>query len=147
KPIAGGVLGYDPYAEAPPGIAQLDLDDVIARSDVLSLHLPLTTETDGILGRQRRSLLPRGSFIINVARGQLIASGALLKRRHSGHVSGAALDVLATEPPACDRLARHPRVLVTPHVAYLSAESARDYVLSQAQNVVSIIMGTTGSSN
>src|SRR5699024_6686839 len=68
KPVVGGVLGFDPYAEAPPGVAQLDLDDVIRRSDLLSLHLPLTPDTADLIDEARLSLLPPGACIVNVAR-------------------------------------------------------------------------------
>lgn len=142
KPVVGGVLGFDPYAEAPPGVAQLDLDDVIRRSDLLSLHLPLTSDTSGFMDETRLSLLPPGAIVVNVARGQLIDPEALIRHLDSGHICGAALDVLASEPPAHDdRMITHPRVLVTPHAAYLSAASARDYVLEQARNVVAFSAG------
>lgn len=142
KPVVGGVLGFDPYAEAPPGVAQLDLDDVIRRSDLLSLHLPLTPDTADLIDEARLSLLPPGACIVNVARGGLIDPEALIRHLDSGHINGAALDVLASEPPAHnDSMIRHPRVLVTPHAAYLSASSARDYVLEQARNVVAFAAG------
>lgn len=146
QPIAGRVVGYDPVAAAraaaPAGVDQLDLDDVLRASDVVSLHLPLTEDSSRLLSRDKLALLPDGAFVVNVARGQLIDAEALLELVDTGRLGGAALDVLPVEPPpAGDRLINHPRVLTTPHAAYLSASSAADYVVGQAQNVIDFFAG------
>ncbi|MEO7131643.1 MAG: C-terminal binding protein [Dermatophilaceae bacterium] len=137
RPIVGRVVGYDPFVRAMDGVQWLDLDEVMRVSDVVSLHLPLSEETRALIDDRRLGLLRRGAMIINVARAGLIDHDALLDRLDAGHISGAALDVLPEEPPRPDdRLVHHPSVLVTPHSAYLSAASSRDYVVQQARNVV-----------
>ncbi len=137
RPLVGNVIGHDPVADRVDGIEMLDLDDLLAASDVVSLHLPLTDQTHHLLDDRRLSLLPGGAAVVNVARGPLIDAAALLAHLDSGHLSSAALDVMEVEPPgADDPLVRHARTLVTPHAAYMSAASVRDYVVHQAQNVV-----------
>ncbi|MCX4097024.1 C-terminal binding protein [Nocardia sp. alder85J] len=130
------ILGHG-HGPIPAGVTATSLDEVVARSDLLSLHLPLTAATAGLIDARRLAAMPPGAWLVNVSRGGLVDAEALADALDSGHLAGAALDVLDTEPPpAGDRLAGHPRVLLTPHIAYLSDASARDYVLTQARNVV-----------
>lgn len=133
----GRVVGYDPYASDVPGIERMSADEVLAAADVLSLHLPLTDETAGYLNAERIARMPRGATVVNVSRGGLIDAAALVAALDSGHLAGAALDVLATEPPAADDpLVTHPKVIVTPHSAFLSDASIADYVRLQAENAL-----------
>jgi D-3-phosphoglycerate dehydrogenase len=142
-PIFGEVVGYDPADFAVPGIERLGLEAVLRRADVLSLHLPLLSETSRLLDAQRLGMLPANARIVNVSRGALIDQAALLEALDSGRLAGAALDVLEVEPPdPSDALLRHPKVLVSPHVAFLSPQSEIDYVVHQAENVIA--MGRSG---
>lgn len=134
----GAMLGCDgPGRTRVPGVEMTSLDQVVARADIVSIHLPLRADTVRLFDAELIGRMRPGSWLVNVARGGVIDAGALADALDSGHLAGAALDVLDTEPPpAGDRLAAHPGVLLTPHVAYLSDASARDYVLGQARNVV-----------
>lgn len=137
RPLVARVVGYDPAAPAPDGVEKVDLDEVLAASDLVSLHLPSTDETRGMFDADLLAQLRPGVLLVNVSRGDLLVQEALLDALDSGQVGAAALDVLTLEPPKSgDALVAHPRTLVTPHVAYLSAASARDYVLHQADAVV-----------
>lgn len=139
-PLFGDVIGYDPASFETPGITRGSLEAVLEKADVLSLHLPLSDATHHLLDADRLALLPAGARIVNVSRGALIDSAALVSALDSGRVSCAALDVLEQEPPApSDPLLRHPRTLVTPHVAFLTDQSERDYVLHQAANVEALV--------
>lgn len=136
----GRVVGCDPYTGETPGIERMSADDVLAAADVLSLHLPLTDETVGYLDADRIARMPRGATIVNVSRGGLIDTAALVAALDSGHLAGAALDVLETEPPvADDPLLTHPKVIVTPHAAFLSDASMADYVRLQAENALAFL--------
>jgi D-3-phosphoglycerate dehydrogenase len=148
-PSAREVLGFDIRTDRPrtpghngllagiSGARVTDLDTVLSHSDVISLHLPLTDTTHRILDTAAFARMRRGVQVVNVARGTLVDPAALLAALDSGHVSAAALDVFDTEPPdPGDPLVRHPRVISTPHVAYLSDATEVGYVLAQAQNVV-----------
>lgn len=138
--IHGRVIGHDPALDAaawPERVERVQLGALLEQSDVLSLHLPLTARTAGIVDRAALARMRPGALLVNVSRGGLIDAAALVEALDRGRLGGAALDVLDVEPPAGDDpLARHPRVLITPHAAYYSDETARSYVLEQARNVV-----------
>jgi phosphoglycerate dehydrogenase-like enzyme len=124
-------------AAPPPGVELVGLDELLRGSDVLSLHVPLTPDTDHLIDAAAFVRMPAGAVVVNVSRGALIDPGALLAALERGHIGGAALDVFETEPPAPgDALIAHPRVISSPHVAYYSDRAALTYVLEQARNVV-----------
>jgi D-3-phosphoglycerate dehydrogenase len=138
--VFGRVVGHDPYVPAdrwPAGVQRLDLDELLARADVLSLHLPLTRESQKIVDAALIARMPRGATLVNVSRGGLVDHPALLAALDDGQLAGAGLDVLDVEPPPPDHPAlRHPRVLLTPHAAFLSDRSLAEYPLRQAENVL-----------
>jgi D-3-phosphoglycerate dehydrogenase len=145
-PMFGEVLGTDPMLpddddtrrmlEA-TGIRRVGFDELLASSDVLSLHVPLTDKTAHLVDAELLAALPAGAVLVNVSRGGLIDEDALLDALDAGRLAGAGLDVLTTEPAASDHPFRtHPRVVLTPHVAYLSTRTSRTYATKQAQNVV-----------
>jgi (S)-sulfolactate dehydrogenase len=124
------VVGYDPLvASADPawGLTRTDplpLDDLLARSDVVSLHLPLNDATRGLLGAARLALMKREAILVNTARGGIIDEGALAAMLKEGRLGGAAIDVFEAEPLAAGSpLADAPRVLLTPHIAGVTLEA------------------------
>jgi D-3-phosphoglycerate dehydrogenase len=121
------VLGYDPLVPAEEvkrrGAEPVGLDDLYARSDFISLHLPLTDETRSMVAEQAFGSMKRGVRILCAARGGIIDESALLTALDSGQVAGAALDVFASEPPGASELVRHPKVIATPHVGAQTAEA------------------------
>ncbi|MEV6355667.1 C-terminal binding protein [Streptomyces hydrogenans] len=140
-PVFGRIAAYDPHADHahwPAGVERCEtLDALAATTDVLSLHLPLNPATHGLVDAGLLNRMPRGSFLVNVARGELVDPEALLEAVTSGRLAGAALDVLPVEPPpADDPLRRHPRIRLSPHCAYLSDASRRAYVCEPAENVI-----------
>lgn len=139
RPLFARVIAHDPYvSDAPAGVdALVPLPELFAASDVLSLHVPLTAETAGVIDAAALAALPAGATLINVSRGDLVDAGALLAALDSGHLRGAGLDVLPGEPPASDDPMRsHPRTVVTPHVAYLSERSLEGYLRQPALSAV-----------
>lgn len=134
------VVGCDPNVPEdswPAAVRRATLDDLLGEADVVSLHLPLDTSTERLFDAHRLALMKRGSWLVNVSRGALVDVPALLAALDRGHLDGAALDVLPSEPPnPADPVLRHPRVLLTPHAAFYSVESAADYVRIQAENVL-----------
>jgi len=120
----------------------MPLENLLSIADVVSLHLPLTKETEGILGDKEFARMKSTACIINTARGALIDPKALRTALLEDRVGGFAADVLDIEPPAKDDvLLRSPRVLLTPHVASLTSATYRDMCLFTAQNVVEVLEG------
>ena len=125
---------------------RLDRDAMLAVADVVSLHLPLTDETRGIVDAKWLQAMKSGSYLINTARGALVDEEALLEALTSGALEGAALDVFQHEPiDGRHPLARHPRVIVTPHVGSATVESRQQMALRAAQNLVAALEGVRPS--
>ena len=106
------------------GIERRDLDDLLGASDVVSLHLPLTPETEGLIDRRALARMKPGAVLVNTARGGLVEETALVEALTSGRLLAAGLDVLAEEPPPPDHpLLSLENVVLTPHVAWLTQET------------------------
>lgn len=147
QPLFGSMLGYDPVPRpelVPAGLELASLDEVLTRSDVISLHLPLLPETHQLIDATRLATLREGAVIINVSRGGLIDSAAVRDALDSGRLAAVGLDVLDDEPPRPGHpLVGHPRATITPHVGFLSARALSDYVGLQVGNVLAWVR--TGS--
>jgi len=125
----GEALGLVPVAFDPavPDAGVGSLEELLPRADVLSLHVPLTETTRGLVGRRELELLPDGAVVLNTARGGLVDEDALAEALAAGRLRGAGLDVLAGEPPPGDHpLRRAPNVVLTPHAAWFSQEAVRE---------------------
>lgn len=124
-----------------PGIPHVaTLPGLLARSDVLSLHLPLLPETRHVIGATEFAILPHDAIVLNTARGGLIDEVALLAALESGHLAGAGLDVFEDEPPAPGyALRRHPRVICTPHVAGVTDGSLVAMGVMAAECIVAVL--------
>jgi phosphoglycerate dehydrogenase-like enzyme len=121
-----------------------ELRELLSTSDVVSLHLPLTPSTHGLVDDAFLAAMRPGSYLVNVARGGLVDPEAVARALDSGHLAGVALDVLDQEPaPPGHPLAGRDDVLLTPHTAWLSEESELAYVVEQANNVIAWLQ--TGS--
>ncbi|MGV0742010.1 phosphoglycerate dehydrogenase [Mycolicibacterium sp. XJ870] len=121
------IVAYDPYVSqaraAQLGIELLSLDELLGRADFISVHLPKTKETAGLIGKEALAKTKPGVIIVNAARGGLIDEQALADAINSGHVRGAGLDVFATEPCTDSPLFALPQVVVTPHLGASTAEA------------------------
>ncbi len=139
-PWFGGCVGYDPHLpdHAWPGeVERVDLEEVFARSNAVTLHLPLTEGTRGLVGAELLARMPRSSYLVNTARGGLVEFDALVPALDEGRLAGVALDVLPQEPPQWGHpLLTHPRALLTPHVGWYSEEAEAELRRKAAQNIV-----------
>jgi D-3-phosphoglycerate dehydrogenase len=137
------VAAFDPRAASDAAIPlAADLPALLARSDVVSLHCPYLPQTHHLIDAAALALMPRGSFVVNTARGGLIHEAALLDALNAGHIAGAALDVFEVEPPAlADALRDHPGVLVTPHVAGVTESSLVNMGVMAAECIVAALTG------
>jgi glycerate dehydrogenase len=126
-----------------PQPADVDLDTLLAISDVVSLHCPLTPYTQGLLNAERLARLRPGALLLNTARGALVEEAALVSALESGHLGGAGRDVLCVEPPGPDHpLLRAPRCVITPHVAWASLAARRRLIEATAANVAALLAGS-----
>src|SRR5581483_2493530 len=139
------VLVYDPYVPADHverlGLHPVPLTTLLREADFVSLHVPLTDATRGMIGAAQLALLRPHAFLINAARGPLLDEAALLAALEAGRLAGAALDVFAREPAGDNPLARHPRVVATPHLG-ASTREAQEHVARQvAEQVLDALAG------
>jgi len=131
------VWAHDIVPEPYLGIPLVELDELLAECDAFTLHVPLTRETRGLIGRREIAAMPGGALLVNTARGAVVDTGAVLQALRSGRLRGAALDVLPHEPPFVPPLARN--LIVTPHAAYYSPyaeENAYRLAVARAQELL-----------
>ena len=136
---------YDPFV-APDyarnlGVELASLDELLASSDFVTIHTPLTEDTHHLIGAREFDTMKSGSRLINVARGELVDEEALLKALDSGQLGGAALDVFAQEPPGESPLVRHAKVVVTPHLGASTEEAQREVAIEAAEQVMAVLRG------
>lgn len=117
------------------------LDELLATSDVVILHAPLTAATRHLIGARELALMPPGSLLVNVSRGGLVDTDALAASLHAGHLGGAGLDVIESEPAVPAQLLAHPAVVITPHIAFSSDASLVELRRSAAEEVVRVLRG------
>ena len=135
------LLAYDAFA-APDDLAEMvELDVLLRDSDVIILHVPLTPDTRHLIDRDRLARVKRGAFLINVSRGAVVDTDALVDALQSGRLSGAGLDVLENEPHVPDALRARDDVIITPHVAFSSTASLAELRRRVCEEVVRVLGG------
>jgi D-3-phosphoglycerate dehydrogenase / 2-oxoglutarate reductase len=138
------VLGYDvPQVRSAPPIERVPLEALLSSSDVVSLHAALTPDTHHLIGAAALGRMRPSAFLVNTARGGLVDAAALLAALDAGELAGAALDVLEGEPPdeLGWRLARHPKVVMTPHAAWYSEEAFHTLKTEVAREALRVLEG------
>ena len=138
------VLAYDPVlpADVPEGVEIVDLDAIFRQSDAISLHCPLTPETQQLVDRERLALMKPSAFLINTSRGPLVDDLALAEALNSGGIAGAGLDVLSVEPPPPDNpLLGAKNCFVTPHMAWATRAARQRLLRTVVENVRAFLDG------
>lgn len=143
------VLAHDPYVPAARadalGVELHPFEDVLSRADVLTLHVPLTAQTRGMIDAAALQRLQRTAVLVNCARGEVVDERALLEALDDARLRAAAIDVVAVEPPAPDslgaRLQRHPRVTATPHLGGSTREALERIAIELARDVADALAG------
>ena len=124
------------------GVERVDFDQLLARSDFISVHVPLTDETKNMFGREAFGKMKSGALLINTARGPLVDVAALAEALEAGEIAGAALDVLPQEPPAADcPVLGRVEVILTPHTGFYSEEDLLDLQTTVAADVAAVLSG------
>ncbi|WOJ88579.1 phosphoglycerate dehydrogenase [Methylocapsa polymorpha] len=133
------VLAYDPFLSPERaldlGVEKVELDDLLARADIITLHVPMTPQTRNILSAEHLAKTKKGVRIINCARGGLVDEVALRALLDSGHVAGAAFDVFVNEPAIENPLFGHPNVVCTPHLGASTNEAQENVALQIAEQM------------
>jgi D-3-phosphoglycerate dehydrogenase len=124
------------------GISLVPLDSLLRESDIISIHLPLTPETRGLISRKETALMKNGVYLINTARGGILESDALAEGLRSGRLAGAALDVFDTEPPDfASGLLTLEKIIMTPHIGAYTIEAMRKMDYIAAENITKVLQG------
>lgn len=145
-PFGVQILAYDPYIDArdmgKTGVRKAEMDELLSKADILSLNLPLTRETEGIIDRHALSLMKRSAILINTARGPLVNEADLCQAVRAGNLAGAGLDVICDEVyDQNNPLFSLPNVIVTPHSAYYSIESTQELREKILADVLAVLSG------
>nr|HMN62633.1 hydroxyacid dehydrogenase [Anaerolinea sp.] len=119
----------------------VELDELLAKADFISLHLPLTPDTKNMLNAETFAKMKDGVYLVNASRGGIVDEDALLEALNSGKVAGAALDVFAAEPPGVSPLISHPKVVCTPHVGAQTVEAQARAGYDIATEIVAALKG------
>ncbi|ATE56928.1 MULTISPECIES: phosphoglycerate dehydrogenase [Actinosynnema] len=139
------IIAYDPYVAAARaaqlGIELVSLEELLERADAISIHLPKTPETKGLIGAEQLAKTKRGVIVVNAARGGLIDEDALAEAVRSGQVGGAGIDVFATEPTTASPLFGLPNVVVTPHLGASTSEAQDRAGTDVAKSVLLALAG------
>lgn len=145
-PFGAQVIAFDPQPD--PDFASLrsieltTRRDLIRRADLLSLHVPLTDETSGMVDGEFLALMKSGATLVNTSRGEVIDEGALIQALRSGHLAGAALDVLAQEPPQPDHpLLNMDQVIITPHMGSHTDQAANEMGWAALRDCLAALRG------
>src|SRR5215207_9659178 len=147
------VVAYDPFLSPERaiemGVEKVELDDLLARADFITLHTPLTDQTRNILSAENLAKTRKGVRIVNCARGGLIDEAALKEGLESGHIAGAALDVFATEPAKEHALFGTPNFVATPHLGASTNEAQVNVALQVAEQMADFLVsgGVTNALN
>ena len=139
------VVAYSRTRKEIEGVTFVDLDELLTTCDVISLHVPQTPETTGLIGAEQIAKMKPTSVLINCARGPIVDSQALADALNEGRIAGAGIDVLEMEPPfpSDHPLLNAKNTIVTPHVAFASHEAMQKRAVIVADNIASYIAGNS----
>lgn len=140
--LGATVVAHDPYVTSvDDGTTLVGFEELLGRSDVLSVHAPLTPETRGVIDAEALRLLPRHAVVVNTSRGPLIVLADLLDALREGRLRGAGLDVFEVEPPDPEQLRDVPGLIATPHTAFYSESSLKESQRKAATQIVKVLRG------
>lgn len=139
------ILAYDVIQDPALAVANdlcyVELNELLDKSDIVTLHIPLMEDTRELLGRRELARMKKSAYLINIARGELVDEAALAEHLAAGRIAGAGVDVFATEPPQESPLLRLPNVLATPHIGAYTHEAMEAMDRVCAETVVALFSG------
>ncbi len=138
------VVAYDPFLSEERaermGIQKVDIDGLLSQADFLTIHVPKTKDTAGLIDATAINKMKKGAYLINCARGGIVDEGALRVALDNGHIAGAAFDVFAEEPAKDNVLFGHPNVVVTPHLGAATTEAQEKVALQVAEQMADFLL-------
>lgn len=142
------IIAFDPVVSIDRaeqlGVDLVTMDELTARADVISIHVPLTDGTRSLFGATRIAAMKEGAYLINASRGGIVDETALIAAIDAGRLGGAALDVFNTEPPPADSpLIGHPKIITVPHIGASTAEAQTSAGTDVAEGVIAALAGAT----
>jgi D-3-phosphoglycerate dehydrogenase len=141
------VLAYDPYIDELPDefsfVSLVSLEDLLRSADFLTIHVPLTDQTRGLIGDREIAMMKKGSFIINTAREGIVDETALYRYLKDGYLGGAGLDVIDRNSPVKELLISLDNVIVLPHIGMYSREAINSVSMVCARNIIKLLNGET----
>lgn len=135
------LLGHDPYVDQLDGVEMVGLDELLQRSDAVSLHSPLTPETSGMIAARQLEMMPDHAVLVNASRGPLIVLDDLIAALRSGTIRAAGLDVFEVEPPDPKQLQGVPGLLTTPHSAFYSEAALKESQTKAVRQITNVLSG------
>ncbi len=140
------IVAYDPFLDAAVGerlgVRLAEMDQVLELADIVTVHVPLTDATRGLIGKPQLASMKSGAMLVNCARGGIVDELELVAALDSGHLAGAALDVFAVEPPESPELTTHSKVLTTPHIGAQTAEAQERIAQQTAEMLLAALDGS-----
>jgi phosphoglycerate dehydrogenase-like enzyme len=141
--VLGWSANLDPGHARELGVEPVALDDLLRRSDVVTVHLQLSDRTRGLLGARELELIGPGGYLVNTSRGPIVDETALVAALHAGTIAGAGLDVYDVEPlPVEHPLRSAPRTVLAPHIGYVSTDTYRTFFADAVEDVAAWVAGT-----
>lgn len=141
------IIAFDPVVSfdraAQLGVEILPLEEVVAHSDIVSVHVPLVDSNRNLINAEMIQRMQPGAYLINASRGGIVDEAALLEALNSGHIAGAALDVFNSEPPSENPLVGHPNVITTPHLGASTLEAQAQTGTDVAEGILAALEGST----
>jgi D-3-phosphoglycerate dehydrogenase len=139
------VIGYDPFVDPwPEQVRKVDLDPLLSIADIISIHVPLSDDTRGMIGAREFALVKPGALFVNTSRGRLVDEGALLEALLEGRIGAAGLDVLDGEPeidnhPLVHYARTHDNLIITPHIGGFSPDAVKVVVSHAAKRIAEVL--------
>jgi D-3-phosphoglycerate dehydrogenase len=136
------LLVHDPFVEPAEGVPELvSLEQLLSRSDIVTLHAPLTPATRGLIGTDQLRLMKPTAVLVNTSRGGLVSLEAVAQSLRSQNLAGAGIDVFESEPPPSEMISDVPNLLVTPHMAYYSEDALAESQRKATRQIINVLSG------
>jgi D-3-phosphoglycerate dehydrogenase / 2-oxoglutarate reductase len=141
RPMGARFVAHDPFVSEADGVELVELDQLLAESDAISLHAPLLPSTRGMIAREQLDAMRDDAVVVNTSRGPLVVLDDILDALRDGRIGGAGLDVFEVEPPPADKLQGVPNLIASPHTAFYSEAAVKESQTKAATQIIRVLTG------